>query len=253
MSKPFVIMFTARSGSTALYGQLRKHPDIVMRAEVFGAKTLPDDVEQTDDNRVRFLRKFWAPFKGGATPSAAPWRGFKWQVDRKNTQFSKPRRLLKIMGEYDPRIIVLRRENILKQAISAINARRLLQATEDSDKPSAHVTIENVAVLERLKSEKLRVDIAELNQVVNGIRRSKHRLDLLASEIVGPKKEVRYEDYVASPQEFMTSLCEFIGVDPLKIGSQAYVKITSDNLIDVVENYDDVQRFVRGRDLESML
>lgn len=253
MSKPFVIMFTARSGSTALYGQLRKHPDIVMRAEVFGAKTLPDDVEQTDDNRIQFLRKFWAPFKGGATPSAAPWRGFKWQIDRKNAQFSRPRRLLKIMSEYDPRIVVLRRDNILKQAISALNARRLLTATKDSERPSAHVTMENAAVLEQFKTEKLKVEIAELHQVVNGIRRSRHRLDLLASEIAGAKKEVRYEDFVSNPREFMMGLCEFIGVDPNKIGTQAYMKITSDNLADVVENYDEVRRFVTGTDLEPML
>lgn len=223
-----------------------------MRAEVFGAKALPDGSEQTDDNRVRYLREFWRPFQDSATPNGVPFRGFKWQIDRKGTQFSRPRRLLRVMEDYEPRVIVLKRKNVLKQAISALNARRLLELTKDSGRPRAHIATGDAGVLEQLRAEKLRVDIDELAHMVKGITRSGRILETLAQDIPN-HKELFYEDFVRDGATFYDAVCSYIGVDAAKVKEEAYKKITSDDLRDVVENYDELRRFAEHHRLVELL
>ncbi len=254
MPTPFIVLFVARSGSTALFGHLKDHPDVVMRGEVFGNKTLPDGSEQTDDNRLRFLRTFWAPFAPGQPARSVPSCGFKFQVNWKKKQFSDQPRLIEELQAYSPRVIVLFRRNILKQAISAFNARRLLRLSQElTGHRSAHVKTDDTRLVSSLAEKKLHVDIGELKELLAGIKESGRLLEEMAGAF--PRAlQARYEDLVVDPRGFYREIDEFLGLDPDRHSHRGgYVKITSDTLADVVDNYDELRLFARGTEFENML
>jgi len=254
-AKPFLVIFTARSGSTALYGNLRSHPDVVMRAEVFGNKELPGGLEQNDDNRVAFLRQYWGAFRPGRAVQADKFRGFKLQFNRNNEQFSAPRRLVKVALEYSPRIVVLRRQNHLKQAISAINAAHTLEesAVILKGRGTAHVTKEEAQLLGELRSKPREIDLARLEVLLKGIERNYQLLDMVA-EAFGETYDVTYEDYLSDRDEVVKGIMSYIGMDPDKwVPEDAYVKITSDNLQDAIVNYEALKQFASGTRYENML
>lgn len=254
MAQAFIIAFTARSGSTALLGNLRAAPGVVMRAEVFGNRALPDFGEQTDDNRIKFLRRYWAPFKGEQPAADAPHKGFKFQIDAKDTQFGQPRRLAKVMKEYRPKVIVLRRQNVVKQAISSLNARRLKAITAEAGGiATAHVTEDDRQLLTRLTAEKLTVDPQQLKTSLNTLKKAYRKLD----DFVGnfdDRLEIRYEDYLQDRDACLTAVFDYLGIDvaPDAVGD-AYVKITDDDLQRTVKNYEALRRFASGTEYEAMV
>src|SRR5688500_3408999 len=119
MASPFLIIFIARSGSSAMMGDLQQHRNVKMRGEVFGEKFLPltSQNDQTDENRIVFLRQFWARYKRSGQATIA--RGFKVQVNPGQPQFTAWDRLPAVMDEHHAKLIVIRRTNIVKQAVSA--------------------------------------------------------------------------------------------------------------------------------------
>ena len=247
MPNPFIILFTARSGSTALFGDLRKQTGIMMRAEVFGGAKLPGDKEQNDDNRVEFLRRYWSDFAPGrADAEPTHCKGFKFQVTHSNEQFSQPARLVSVLQEYTPKVVVLRRRNILKQAISSHNARRLKMATAErygADKASAHVTQDHKEVIEQLRKEKLIVDFPELRHMLDGLKASYARLSELGGHFPD-RLEIAYEDYLADRDGIVRQVMAHIGCDPADyIADETYFKITQDDLRQVVKNYNGLVRF----------
>lgn len=258
MAGPFLVIFTARSGSTALFGELRSHPDVTMRAEVFGNAILPGEMEQNDDNRIKFLRQYWSPFAPQAPKQDdLPAKGFKFQVTFTNEQFGQPARLIKVAKEYQPKIIVLRRRNILKQSISSLNAQRLLALREKhaaaDGRGSAHVTEAQKADIEAMKKERLVLDFDRLRHSLNNLKASYAQLDRYAAAFPGAL-EITYEDYLADPKTVTASVFKHIGVDPAaQAKGTDYVKITSDHLPDVIANFNGLERFAQNNGYTEML
>ncbi len=256
MPNPFVVLFTARSGSTALFGNLKQHPDIDMRAEVFGGKTLPGGLAQTDANRVAFLRQFWAGIEAtGAARTGQIAKGFKLQITRTNAQFTDPARFVNFSSSYAPKVIVLRRANHVKQVISALNARRVLRETAviRDGRATAHITPDLVDTIAQVKSQPLQIDLPELARMLNGLKRNYQALDRIA--VMFPDRiDITYEDYLQDRDGLVADVMDFIGVDPSRaLVQDAYLKITSDDISDVVENYDELSTFAKGTEYAAML
>lgn len=257
MSAPFLIVFTARSGSTALYGNLKEHPEITMGAEIFGNSKIAGDLEQNDDNRIKFLRKYWAPFKPGDAPAGkSRFKGFKYQVTGANEQFEKPARLAKVANEYNPRIIVLRRRNMLKQIISSMNAQRLKALSaqmEAGSRGSAHIRVDQSDRIAELMREPLTIDFERLKKMLADLKRTNTKLDHQAAMFEN-RLEIYYEDYLADQTATVRSVLSHIGADPsLYNGENAFVKITSDDLSAAVKNYAALERFAANNGCADML
>jgi len=256
MASPFIVLFTARSGSTALYGNLKSVPNVIMRAEVFGNKALPGEMEQTDDNRIKFLRQYWAPYKQGASPESDSFKGFKFQVTSDDAQFKQPARLAKVASEYQPRVIVLRRQNVLKQAISSINAKRLMKLSQEikQGRGSSHILPEDSGLIDELRETPITIDFDDLKMKLSSIKRAYVKLDRLAGAFGNAPHEITYEDYLENRDHVVRGVLNHIGVDPGSYEpSDAYLKITSDRLEDVVRNYAGLKRFVDGTPYADML
>jgi LPS sulfotransferase NodH len=255
MSKPFLLLFTARSGSTALYGNLNQHPDVMMHAEIFGAKQLPDRNAQTDDNRLGYLRSFWTPRRGLSRLIHRPQaRGFKLQVNRLNAQFQNPVNFAQAARPFAPKVIVLRRENRLKQLISALNAERLWAEIADlsNGQGRAHVTPEMAQVIDKLKASPLTIDIDALALRLKGLNENYKALDAFAGQFPGALS-ITYEEYLADRDATVAKVLTFIGVDPRRVQiTDSYLKITDDDMSAQIENYPELIDFVKGTEYEHM-
>ena len=243
MASPFLILFIARSGSSAIMGDLKQHPNVAMRGEVFGGKTLPlaNRTTQTDENRIAFLHHFWARYKRFESETRA--RGFKLQVNSRTPQFSAWDRLPGIMDEYHAKLIVLRRANILKQAISAIRARDLLKLTKlTTGKTRGHIDRDAPESVRRFAEQPTEINLADLQRVIWSIENSRTQLAEIV-KLVPPALEVTYEDYLSDRAGVINSIFDTIGVPAIMIGEPAFAKITSDDLSAVVKNYDEVRKF----------
>ena len=97
-----------------------------------GGPGLPGGGEQTDDNRVEWLRWWW---RGGRKA-----RGFKFQFNPAAPQFGDLPRLADEMHAVGPAIVRLGRRDRTRHAVSALRAQALLVITEQHrGKPSGHV------------------------------------------------------------------------------------------------------------------
>ena len=156
--------------------------------------------------------------------------------------------------EYDTRIIVLRRENMLKQAISAMNASRLKELSQrEGAHASAHVTADKQAIIEELRATKMVVDFAKLKHMLSGLKKSYALLDKVASGF-DDTLDITYEDYCNDRNATLGKMLKHIDVDYASSDvPDAYAKITSDDLSNVVKNYDGLVRFATGTPYEAML
>src|SRR5262249_43296180 len=113
----FVLLFEGRSGSTYLMESLDAHPQVVAAHEILTELKLEPDVARLQLERTR---AFLTEPRDGAIAAV----GFKTKladvVDR--DAFAALLRAL------DVRIIHLRRRNLIKLALSVLNAKRLRQA-----------------------------------------------------------------------------------------------------------------------------
>ena len=243
MASPFLIIFIARSGSSAIMGDLQQHPNVAMRGEVFGAKALPmvAQPDQTDENRIAFLHQFWASYKRSNAETTA--RGFKLQINSRQPQFTSWDRLPGIMDEYHAKLIVLRRTNIIKQAISAIRARDLLKLTKlATGRERGHIDRDAHESVREFVDQPTEIDLADLQSVIRSIENSRKQLAEVA-QLVPPACEITYEDYLSDRARVIKSIFETIGVSLTTIGEPAFSKITSDDLSAVVTNYAEVREF----------
>ncbi len=71
------------------------------RAEVFANKVLPGGMEQTADNQIAFLRKYWRSYRRDAPIATDVARGFKVQILRAEPQLKAVGRFIKVCGDYD--------------------------------------------------------------------------------------------------------------------------------------------------------
>ncbi|HET7679266.1 MAG TPA: hypothetical protein VFK79_03915 [Xanthobacteraceae bacterium] len=226
-----------------MMGDLQQHPNVAMRGEVFGAKALPliTPSDQTDENRIAFLHELWAPYKRSKTETIA--RGFKLQINPRQPQFTAWDRLPAIMNEYQAKLIVLRRTNIIKQAVSAIRARDLMKLTKQATgRERGHIDRDAHESVRGFAEQPTEINLADLQSVVWSIENSRKQLEEIA-QLVPPACEVTYEDYLSERARVISSIFETIGVPVTAIGEPAFSKITSDDLSAVVTNYAEVRKF----------
>jgi LPS sulfotransferase NodH len=213
-----------------------------MRGEVFGEKFLPltSQNDQTDENRIVFLRQFWARYKRSGQATIA--RGFKVQINPGQPQFTAWDRLPAVMDEHHAKLIVIRRTNIVKQAISAIRARDLMKLTKlATGRERGHIDRNAHDSVRGFAEQPTRIDLADLRGVIRSIENSRSQLTEIA-KLIPPACEVTYEDYLSDRARVVNSIFETIGVPVTMIGEPAFSKITSDDLSVVVTNYDEVRK-----------
>lgn len=251
--KGFALHFTGRSGSTFLIYTLRKHPQIQARAEVFGNAMLPGELEQTADNQVAFLRKYWRNYKIGSDVHDSISRGFKVQIIKDRQQLKSIGRYIKVCEGYDVAKMFLYRRNHVKQIISSLRAQQVKALTQRiNQQESAHVFDEVVAA-ELKELPMLSIRPHELKKRLISLKANYKILDDMRDKM-GESLVLYYEDALMDRQAFFDKIFYELGVPSVDVtDTDETKKITSDNLRDVIENYDELMTFFAGSEYESQL
>lgn len=243
----FAIVGVQRTGTTLLMSLLDQHPDIVCVGELFQYRT--EDVQYGirrfrayvhDSPRRRvldlvrwrgivydYLDTAFPPFVESTT-------GFKIMLD----QIRRYRPVLDYFKQNQYKILHVVRSNVLKTHISRLRARR--SGIYHSSQP--------------ITGAKIRIPVTSLIQELALLSENNARLASLVSELGLPFHTTMYESLHGEkwPAE-QQSILLFLGVDPDVELRPMSVKLTADDLAQVIENYDQVVRILENTPYQSCL
>lgn len=226
---PYVILFIERDGSTYLSSLLMSHPQIEAVYERFAV------LKQKGSGageQLEWARNFFTPPLLGRKAAI----GFKTKlvdvIDK--DQFAS---LLKAKGCH---IIQMQRRNRIKAVVSRINARRLHERSgnwnlykEEDRMPPANFDPDEFA---QFLKEREDAD-QELDQYVN-------KLNL-------PTLLITYEELMAGKDIVLSKVFNFLNIPHLHLEGKT-LKHTSDNLRDVILNFDELRSRYSGTPYELM-
>lgn len=138
--------------------------------------------------------------------------------------------LLSYLKKNNIKIILLLRENILRNALSDLRARStgIYHNQEDNEEQRAQLT-------------KLKVNTGDLQQKMNDIIRQNNKLAETVKDMDFIK--IHYEDF-ADWENTMKKLENFLGVPAASITAGAK-KLNPDNLQDMIENFSEVNDWLQ--------
>lgn len=269
MKTPFVILAGPRSGSTAFRMWLNSHPLIRCHDEVllkrsdspdaiaafyrdkaysmsFEARALAfPDTPETSKLLGDFLASLYqdpahpAPWKrldniqesqpntGHSTEKAV---GFKFMYYLLDNPF-----LAQWLSINNVRIIHLIRENMLKQYFSYLAYRQRDIAHSEAEVDAVRLTVDTGSLLQTLSM---------LSKQRDQIRRRFNGTNCI---------EVSYESFCRQPETLAEQLKAFLGATPGQMHAPSLKKLNTENLNDLVENYDEVASCIHGTPFQHML
>jgi LPS sulfotransferase NodH len=224
----FVLLFEGRSGSTYLMESLDAHPQIVAAHEIlFEVKS--DGAEAQLD----LVRRFFAEDRGQTIRAV----GFKTKL----TDVLDPPAFARELQAHGARVIHLARHNLVKLAVSVLNAARLRRTIgrsnlhDPTDRPPPEA-----------------VDVQALDAILRERSARNRALAEYVDRLGLPVLRLWYEDLLADEAGVIARCCSFLGVPPAAVHGRA-LKVTPDDLRAALLNFDEVKRFYAGTSYEAML
>jgi len=221
----FILLFIGRSGSSYIIDMLNSHPDIVAERELL----VPFDDSESEYNCLNNLYNKQRDVNISAV-------GFKTKL----TDVYDVGQFTKMLDEFDTKIIYLYRDNVIKQTVSRINRKRLHDDREHhnlekGDKKLPAFSIET----EEFKRwfEETNNRSLEIHDYVHNVKR--------------PQLRISYEDLLENHDLVFKRIFDFLDVEPHKMESKL-VKNTSDDLKDVLLNYDELKNLYKNTKFEEM-
>jgi LPS sulfotransferase NodH len=239
----FLVLKLARSGSTMFGNVLDAHPSVVCVNEYLNRhEDAPRPV------KAQALRSFYRdPPQGdpGRSESVVgqTMNPFKYGLGTSDIASAfgpsilgpTGRRLTARLRDLPIRLIVLLRENLLKQAVSLYIASRNELAWA-----SSRQRVDDPSVLEGQM-----IDMPKLVKTVTDLRNASERLRQLAASLRAETMEVTFEQLQDDPSSTFESVFAYLGVPPAQAGfdyTAGFTKMLSEDLRDVVANYVELER-----------
>ena len=228
----FVVLFEHRSGSTYLVEALNSHSRIRAEKELLAVLKHKVEKGKADiGDQLTCIEKLYVP--GDHDYDVI---GFK----TKTKDICDPEGLAQVLKENEARVILLRRRNRIKLLVSLRNAMRLNEATGDWNLYDES---------DRLAT--LHIEVGEFKEWLERNEKASRKLNDYARGLGLPVLELHYEDLLTDNQGAFGRVCEFLGVDhePLEAGTK---KNTSDDLREVIENFEELKTAFAGTPYEAM-
>lgn len=224
----FTIFFQGRSGSTYLVEALDSHPRI--RCEI---EQLVGLRKAGADGQLKWIEKFFA---GEEEPRVSA-VGFKTKLD----DILDKDAIADLLHHVDAKVILLSRFNVMKMIVSWFNSERLYEATGDWNQypPGSRM-------------DPFEVDLGKFDRRLGLVLHGKARLEAYVRSLKLPKMQVCYEDLLTNEQRTLSQICGFLGVELLPLRGRC-IKTTSDDLHQVVTNYDELYAQYKGTHYQLML
>ncbi len=245
----FLVLAGRRSGTTLLVESLDSHPDIECRKDVFSIR--------------RRWRYFQVDFKGGLFypyRTASLRRRIDYILRRRRligsflAEVFSPTGSVEAKGirlSYEQarkypdvlpwvldngiRVVHLIRENGLKAIVSHFTAKK---------RGLAHATSKVAKVTLHLPPRELMASLARREREVERYRA------LFREQ---PYCEISYESFLARKDEEARRLLDFLGIDRYSPLTSRLVKQNPDSLREILENYDEIARALRGTSFAAYL
>jgi hypothetical protein len=237
MPRHFMIGFIARSGSSAIALDLQQHPSIAMRLEVFGVPTLPGGAEQTDDNRLEWLEKFWKPRP--AHDGVA--RGFKLQLNFARPQFNDHPRLRSAITRLGAAVFRLRRDDKIRHAVAAFRATALQDINQRvAGHSGAHIYRGAPDEVRMFARQAIHIDPGAFEKMIAALGSQE---DYMSSLMDGLPTvvDITYEDYLGDRLAVLNCICDVIGVERFdQPPRETLTKNTSENWRESVVNHEEI-------------
>lgn len=225
----FVILFVERAGSTYLSTLLNSHPDInALREQLAVLK----QEGKSGQEQVDWIQSFFTPPRSSRYAAV----GFK----TKTVDVLDPEAFRAVLRKNQTKIIQLQRRNSVKGAVSTLNAQRLQQATgnwnllDESDRRPA-----------------FSVEPAEFDDYLQRRVAWDEELATFVKQLDLPTLPLFYEDMLVDENAFLSEVFDFLEVKPAPVKGKTY-KNTSDDLREVLTNFDELRSRYEGTDFESM-
>ena len=226
---PYVILFVERDGSTYLTSLLGAHPHIgaiYERFAVLHQKGL-GAAEQLD-----WLRDYYSPPLLGRIGAI----GFKTKlVDVLDLDG-----FTQVLHDKQVKVIHMQRRNRVKAVVSRINARRLYEATGNWN-----------LYQEQDRRPPMQIDLAEFHQFMQEREEADDTLSAYVGGLQLPRLRVCYEELQTERDRVLREVFGFLGV-PFQPVKGKTKKHTSDDLRDVVLNFDQLRADYAGTPYEAM-
>ena len=231
----FIITCAPRTGSTMLRMMLNSHPDIICHGEVISTQGKPNlgkkyqkKIDKTSDelavirdqDPVFFLNEYVLNQNQGNCEAVGVKIKYRQLEEEFKTMFRE------IANNKTISILHLTRKNLLKRYIS----NKLAGAKKTSTVIMKDSTVKKEQPKIVINIQDCLANIASVKETE--IRFREHFKNHKLVEIV-------YEDIVAEQNNPMNKLQTFLGVNPIDLKFNT-VKINSDNLVDIVENYQEL-------------
>ncbi len=258
--KKFVVVGTQRTGTTLIRTTLNSHPQVTCTGEVFKVpgwyvdrvsrriirRTAFQDPSSysawTEKSllrrlghyawRARNTREYLDQFYSDQSSEA---KGFKVMYN----QTQRFPAVIPYIRDHQISVIHVVRENFLKTLVSRIVAeqRNLYHARQGSDAPRKAIKVTVPA--DRLIGELQRIKL-HTNRWQELFGDTPHYL------------RVVYESFSRNKEKEGAEMLAFLGLGSSAMSS-SLVKINSDSLVDVIENYSEVESLLRGTEFELCL
>lgn len=209
---PFVIFMPGRTGSSYLVSCLKRHSQIAIEGErLVGIKNAAAQME--------WMNKFYGQWRFRKKAV-----GFKTKLKDVGDQEG----LRDLLNRMNVKVVIALRHDIVRQAISVLNARKLIELHGVWNRNSATPEL-----------GKLVVDTEQLVREIEEVEKRNQELDAFNQTIQSPKLTLYYEDLCASCDTELQRVQQFLGVTPRRLEGRT-LKSTPDNLRDALANYDEV-------------
>lgn len=227
--KLYVLLFEGRTGSTFLTETLAQHPDVLAEVEQLRALT---KAGQGAAEQLAWAKEFLTP------PLAGPHkvRGFKTKL----RDVLDPAALAGLLREKQVLVIHMQRRNRIKKALSYFTGRQLSQTTNNwnlydaAKRPGAFV-----------------LDVAEFDAALQEREEWDHNLDAYVQSLHQPTLSLYYEDMLLDQQAFLETVYRFLDVAYRPVRATS-LKNTSDDLRQVLLNFDELRTHYAGTPYEAM-
>ncbi|MEL7083959.1 MAG: hypothetical protein AAGM36_05625 [Cyanobacteria bacterium J06597_1] len=217
----FVVFFRPRAGSNLLIDLISSHPDVFCDDEIFGLKYSGKVTYPNLYRKGRWLL--------GAGKTCYGYKISYYQITK---QGFDPKTYLQELHKQNRKIIYVERLNILRQAVSFLVAQQRSEWIGRADNQLRY---------------KARIDCTALIAEMERIERSVHLEKKLLSPF--PHLHLIYEqDLLISDKHQATCnrIFNFLALDSSEVKTQRVKTSKSNDLTDIISNYEDVKREVGG-------
>lgn len=224
----FVVLFEGRAGSSHLISLLDSHPRI--RAEPEVLKVLKDR-GAGPKQQLEWARR--ALTNSGREFAAV---GFKTKV----RDVLDPGGLAALLVETGAKVIHMERENLVKLALSSINAQRLYKVTGRFNRLAGDPELPPMIVTP-----------SQLERSIKQRRRWQQELLAYVTQLNLPTMRVTYEEFLAEQESVLSDVCHFLNVERNPLHSVTR-KTTPDDLRSAIQNLDELKQHFVGTEYEPM-